>query len=111
MMNEFKEFENKEMLVVTADVKDVFHRALLLKAKDEISQEQLNKFLEKQVSEITNGKGHFAKLSNDGKLQIKFYSSKLTDAQSLIEYFKKENVSFRVNIIVKKGERAWKHLE
>ena len=108
---EYKEYRQKqEMVVVTADIKDLFHRGLLLKAKDEISQEHLNRFLEEQIDEITNGKGHFAQLTKDGKLKIKFYSSKLTDAQSLIEYFKKENVDFRINIIVKKGEGVWKHL-
>lgn len=109
---EYKEFEQKqEMVVVTADIKNAFCKGLLQKANDKISQEHLNRFLEKEVSEITDGKGHFAQLTKDGKLKIKFYSSKLTDAQSLIEYFKKEHVDFRINIIVKKGEGAWKHLE
>ena len=40
---EYKEYRQKqEMVVVTADIKDLFHRGLLLKAKDEISQEHLN---------------------------------------------------------------------
>lgn len=108
----YKEFENKEeMVVVTTDIKDALRKSLLLKAKDEMDQEHLNRFLEKQISEITNGKGHFAQLSKDGKLKIKFYSSKLTDAQSLIENLKKHDVDFRINIVVKKGEGAWKHLE